>query len=100
MERVDDLPDLALVRRVRVRVDQRDGERLDARVDEIADDLLDLLAIDRIDGLTARAHPLVRLARVLERRRRIRLDHDDPAGERARCLRPCEMQDLLEALSS
>ncbi len=31
VELVDDVPDLALVRRVRVGVDERDGERLDAR---------------------------------------------------------------------
>src|SRR5439155_1650120 len=83
MERVDDLSDLALVCRVRVRVDERHGERLDTRVDEVANDLLDLLPVDRLDDLALRAHPLVRLARVLQRGRWVGLDHDDPAGDRA-----------------
>ena len=86
------------MRRVRVRIDQGDGQRLDAGVDQLTDDLLHLRAIDRVDDLAARAHPLVRLARVLERGRRIRLDHDDPARERAWRLRAGQVQDLLEAL--
>jgi len=37
------------VRGVHVRVDERDGQRLDARLDEVADDRLDLLLVDRDD---------------------------------------------------
>jgi hypothetical protein len=95
---VDDVADLPLVIGIRVRVDQRDGQRLDTRVDEVADDLLDLLDIDRLDHLALRAHALVGLARVLERGRRVGLDHDDPAGQRAWCLRTRQVKDLPEAL--
>src|SRR5207253_4526087 len=70
----------------------------DTRLDEVANDLLDLLPVDRLDDLALRAHPLVRLARVLERGRWVGLDHDDPAGKRARGLRAGEMEDLAEAL--
>jgi hypothetical protein len=48
--------------------------------------------------LAARVHALDRLARVGQRGGRIGLDHDDPAGERARRLGAGEMEDLTEAL--
>ena len=95
---LDDLPDLLLVRRVDVRVDEPHGQRLDSRLDQVADDPLDLRLVDLDHGLAARPHPLDRLARVGERGRRVRLDHDDPARERARRLRAREVEDLREAL--
>ncbi len=98
IEVMDDGLDLALVRRIRIRVDERDGQRLHARVDEVADDPFDLIALDGLDDLALCAHPLLRLARVLERGRRIGLDHDDPSGQRARRLRAGEVEDLLEAV--
>ena len=97
VEALDDRPDLLLVRGVHVGVDQRDGQRLDARLDEVAHDLLDLRLVDRDDDLAARVQALDRLARVGERRRRIGLDHDDPPRERARRLGAGEMEDLAEA---
>ena len=48
--------------------------------------------------VAARVHPLDRLARVGQRGRRIGLDHDDPARQRAGRLRAREVQDLPEAL--
>ena len=98
VEALDDRADLLLVRRVDVRVDQRDGERLDARLDEVADDLLDLRLVDRDDDVPARVQPLDRLARVGERRRRVGLDHDDPARQRPRRLGAGQVEDLAEAL--
>ena len=73
------------------------GERLDARLDEIADDLLDLRLVDRGDDPAARVQALDGLARVGERRRRIGLDHDDPPRQRAWRLGAGEMEDLPEA---
>ena len=58
----------------------------------------DLLAVDRDERLAAGVHPLDRLARVGQRGRRVGLDHDDPAGQRARRLGAGEVQDLAEAL--
>ena len=98
VDTLDDRADLLLVRRVDVRVDQPHGERLDTRLDEVPDDLLDLCLVDGDDRLTVRVHPLDRLPRVCERGRRVGLDHDDPARQRARRLRAGEMEDLAEAL--
>jgi hypothetical protein len=81
----------------RIRVDQRDRERLDTGFDEIANDLLDLIGVDGLDHLALRVYALVRLAGVLERGGRVGLDHDDPAGKRARSLRAREVEDLPEA---
>ena len=81
-----------------VRVDERHRERLDTRADEVADDRLDLCLVDRDDGVTLGVHALGCLARVRERRGRVRLDHDDPAREGAGGLGPRQVQDLLEAL--
>jgi hypothetical protein len=50
------------VRAVDVRVDQAHGQRLDTRVDEVAHDALDLLAIDGRDSVAVRVEPLDRLA--------------------------------------
>ena len=98
VEALDDLPDPLLVGRVDVRVDQADGERLDARLDEVADDPLDLLLVDLDDGLAARPHPLHGLARVGERGGRVGLDHDDPAASRSRRLQARQVEDLGEPL--
>ncbi len=98
VEPLDDLADPGLVRTRDVRVDEPDGQRLDARFDEVADDRLDLCLVDRDDRVAAGIHPLDGLARVRQRCRRIGLDHDDPAGERARRLRARQVEDLLEAL--
>jgi hypothetical protein len=81
-----------------VGVDQADGDGLDAALDELAHDRLDLRLVDRDDALAAGVHALGRLARVLQGGRRVGLDHDDPAGQRARRLRAREVQDLREAL--
>ena len=97
IEALDDRADLLLVLRVHVRVDERDGERLDPRVDQVADDLLDLRLVDGDDDVPARVEPLDRLARVRERRGRIGLDHDDPARQRARRLGARQVEDLPEA---
>ncbi len=83
VQTLDDLADLPLVRPVHVRVDQRDRQRLDTRLDEVADDRLDLLLVDGRERLAACIHALDRLTRVRQRRGWIGLDHDDPAGERA-----------------
>ena len=98
VEALDDLADLLLVLVRDVRVDQANRERLDATLDEILDDPLDLLLVHGHDGLATRTHALDSLARVGEGRRRLGLLHDDPASQRARRLRACQMQDLLEAL--
>ena len=55
VEALDDLADLALVRAVHVRVDQRDRQRLDAGLDEVAHDRLDLLLVDGHDRVSPRA---------------------------------------------
>jgi hypothetical protein len=86
VEALDDLPDLALVRAVHVRVDQRHRQRLDTRLDQVADDALDLPDVDRDDRLAAGVHSLDRLTCVGQRRGRVGLDHDDPTGERPRRL--------------
>ena len=75
-----------------------DGERFDAGLDQVAHDLLRVLAVDGLDHLALGAQALPRLSRVLERGGRIRLDHDDPAGERPRGLRARQVEDLPEAL--
>ncbi len=98
VEPLDDLADPLLVRRVDVRVDQPDRERLDARFDQVAHNALDLRLVDLDDGLAARTHALDRLARVRERGGRVGLLHDDPARERAGGLRTGEVQDLREPL--
>jgi len=98
VEALDDLADLLLVLVGDVRVDQADGERLDAALHELPDDPLDLLLVDGHHGLAAGAHALDGLDGVGEQRRRIGLDHDDPAGQGARRLRAGQVQDLLEAL--
>ena len=53
VEPLDDLPDPLLVRGIDVRADQADRQRLDARLDEVADDPLDLRLVDLDDGLAA-----------------------------------------------
>ena len=98
VEALDDRTDLLLVRRVHVRVDEADGQRFDSRLDEIANDALDLRLVDGHDGLAARPHSFDRLPRVGERGGWIGLDHDDPACERPWRLRAREMEDLLEPL--
>ena len=98
VEALDDRSDLLLVGGAHVRVDQTHGERLDARFDEVPDDPLDLRHVDGNDRLAVRVHSLDRLTRVRKRRGRIRLDHDDPARERAGCLGAGEVEDLAEAL--
>ena len=60
----------------------------------------DLLAVDGDERLAARVHALHRLARVGQRRGRVGLDHDDPAGQRPRRLGAREVQDLPEAAAS
>ena len=97
VEALDDGADLLLVGWVHVGVDECDGERLDARLDEVADDLLDLRLVDRDDDRTAGVQALDCLTRVGERRRRIGLDHDDPPRQRAGRLGAGEMEDLPEA---
>jgi hypothetical protein len=86
------------VRAVHVRVDQGDRERLDPRLDEVANDPLDLRHVDGRDRLAARVQPLDGLARVREGGRRVGLDHDDPPSQRAGSLGAREVQDLLEPL--
>ena len=98
VEPLDDRADLLLVRRVDVRVDERDGQRLDPRADQVVHDLLDLRLVDRDDDVSARVEALDGLARVGEGRGRVGLDHDDPAGERARRLGAGQVEDLAEPL--
>ncbi len=97
IEALHDRAYLLLVLRVDVRVDERDGQRLDARADQVADDLLDLRLVDGDDDVPPRVEALDGLARVGEGRGRIGLDHDDPAGERARRLGARQVEDLPEA---
>jgi hypothetical protein len=49
---------------VHVGVDQRHRQRLDPRLDQVADDTFDLLDVDRDDRLASGVHPLDGLARV------------------------------------
>ena len=78
---MDDALDGAFVCRVGERIDERDGERLDAGLDELADDRAHLLLVQRRDHLALRAHALACLARVFESGGRVGLDHDDVAGQ-------------------
>src|SRR5713101_1055777 len=52
------------------------------------------------NDIPAGIDPLFGFACVLECRRRIRLDHDDPTGQRPRCPGAGEVEDLFEPLSS
>jgi hypothetical protein len=96
VQRLHQVGDLLLVATVDVAVDEADRQRLHAGVHEVADHALDLVAVDGDERVAARVHPLDRLARVGGRGRRIGLDHDDPAGQRARRLGAREVQDLAE----
>ena len=57
-----------------------------------------LTAIERFHHFTLSTHTLLDFAGVLERRRRIRFDHDNPSGQWSRGLRARQVQDLLETL--
>ena len=98
VETLDDGADLLLVLVRDVRVDQTNGQRLNATLDEVLDDLLDLSLVDCDHGLATRAHALDSLAGVGQRGRRLGLLHDDPTGEGARGLRACKVQNLGEPL--
>jgi hypothetical protein len=67
----DDVADRALVRRVEVRVEQRDRDRDDAIVLESIDQRLDLLRIDRLDHLAGRERALGDAERHLARDQRL-----------------------------
>ena len=98
VQALDDLGDLLLVAPVDVGVDQpivSDSTPDSTRSRTISSTCSRSTGDDR---LAARVHPLDRLARVGERGRRVGLDHDDPARERAGRLRAREVEDLLEAL--
>lgn len=98
VELLDDVADLTLVGGVGVGVNERHGQRLHARLDEIPYDLPHLLPVDGDHDFALSAHPLPRFPGVLQGGGRVGLDHDDPSGEWPRRLRAGEMEDLPEAL--
>ncbi len=77
-----------------VAVDETDGDRLDALGLELFEPRPQRRLVDVAHHAAIRADALGRLDRAFQRRERLRLGPDDPAGQPARHIGPRDLQDL------
>ena len=77
---------------------QGDGERFRAGIDKLPDGGTGLRFVQGLDDLPTSSDPFRDATGQFEIGQWVRLDHNDPARQRARCLRSSQVQHLFKVL--